>query len=158
MDQRQFSWKGLFDFRWPKVEQNITVLAFSSALLFSEINRTFRYFLANSQQIGRLESENKSLSKSLENTGGDKHQLQEMQAMVMKMAAAKAENVSAGEGDKYAPSTKGSMLVMLLLALLPWSACHGSVEELAGEVFPLAEHIRFVCSLLFLPLHHSNSR
>ena len=51
------------------------------------------------QQIGRLESENKSLSKSLENTGGDKQQLQEMQSMVMKLAAAKAEPVSGGKAD-----------------------------------------------------------
>ena len=63
----------------------------------SEINRTTRHFLANSRQIGRLESENKTLSKSLENTGGDKQQLQEMQAMVMKMAAAKAEPASGGK-------------------------------------------------------------
>eukprot|EP00752_Nemacystus_decipiens_P002720 g2539.t1 len=60
----------------------------------------------DSLQIGRLESENKSLSKSLENTGVDKQQLQEMQSMMMKMAAAKAEPVSGGRPSASAEGSR----------------------------------------------------
>eukprot|EP00903_Cladosiphon_okamuranus_P012440 g11653.t1 len=60
----------------------------------------------DSQKIGMLESENKALSKSLENTGGDHQQLQEMQAMVMKMAAAKAEPVCTGRPSASAEGSR----------------------------------------------------
>lgn len=53
-------------------------------------------------QIGRLENENKSLTKGLENSGGSQQQqqqLQDMQAMVMKMAAS-AQNTRPTSGGK----------------------------------------------------------
>ncbi|CAN0228063.1 unnamed protein product, partial [Pylaiella littoralis] len=62
----------------------------------------------DSLQIGRLENENKSLTKSLENTGGNQQQqMQEMQAMVMKMAAS-AQNVRPASRERAPGSAEGS--------------------------------------------------
>lgn len=81
----------LFSLKAPAIAYSTT-----SALLLPYVV-PFCYLYSCIAQIGRLESENKSLCKNLENSGEDKQQLQEMQAMVMKMAAAKAEPTTGGE-------------------------------------------------------------
>lgn len=59
---------------------------------------------------------------SLENTGGDKQQLQEMQSMVMKLAAAKAEPVSGGKADTYFSRPNGLILARQVLVASPLGA------------------------------------